>query len=218
LIPEDLLVSTTAKLTEVDISNARKEARMLWDAAEGQREVFEGLLARRLNREPMSYLTGKRDFYKHQFHVDADVLDPRPDTETLVSAALDFPSRRILDLGTGSGCILLSLLAEKEEARGLGIDVSAEALVVAKRNSAMLGVTSRCEFRQSSWFDNVTGTFDLIVSNPPYIAVSEMETLQPEVRLFEPRIALTDEGDGLNAYREITQGLDPHLTPNGPRG
>lgn len=215
MIPEDLLASTTASLTEAGIPNARKEARMLWDASNEQEMDFQQLLARRLNREPMSHITGWRDFYNHRFLVTSAVLDPRPDTETLVHEALKVPFRRVLDLGTGTGCIVLSLLAENKKAQGLGVDASKDALTVAAQNCAMIGLDDRCDFKPSNWFSNVEGQFDLIVSNPPYIAASEMEELQPEVRLFEPRIALTDEGDGLGAYRAITEGLDPYLAPNG---
>jgi len=214
LIPDDVLADAVQALKSAGIHGGRREAQLLWDAAPNAAD-FEALLTRRVNREPVSHLIGKRDFYNHAFHVSSDVLDPRPDTETLVSIALQQPAHRILDLGTGSGCILLSLLDEMAKATGLGADLSAGALSVAKKNMAKLELESRCHFVQSDWFENVTGTFDLIVSNPPYIAVDEMETLQPEVRLFEPRIALTDEGDGLSAYRSICAGVDPYLTSGG---
>jgi release factor glutamine methyltransferase len=128
---------------------------------------------------------------------------------------LEEPFARVLDLGLGSGCILLTLLAERPEATGLGLDLSPAALEVARRNAARLGVTDRAAFAPSNWFETVDGLFDLIVSNPPYIALDEMPGLEPEVRDWEPRLALTDEGDGLGAYRAILSGAVAHLAPKG---
>jgi release factor glutamine methyltransferase len=147
--------------------------------------------------------------------VTSDVLDPRPETETLVAAALEEPFVRVLDLGLGSGCILLTLLAERPGATGLGVDLSPAALEVAGRNAVRIGVSDRATLALSNWFQNVDGLFDLIVSNPPYIALAEMPGLQPEVRDWEPRLALTDEGDGLGAYRAILAGAASHLAPQG---
>jgi release factor glutamine methyltransferase len=163
----------------------------------------------------MSHLLGSRDFYNHRFIVSSKVLDPRPDTETLVALALEDSFEQVLDLGTGSGCILLSLLAERTSAKGTGVDVSVDALEVAEKNRARLALGPRCELYVSDWFESVDGKFDLIVSNPPYIAATEMAALQPEVALFEPRIALTDEADGLSHYRHIIAGHDPYLRPGG---
>ena len=176
---------------------------------------LQDLLDRRAGqRVPMSHLTGWRDFYRHRFEVSGAVLDPRSDTETLVEAALEQPFRHVLDLGTGSGCILLSLLAARSEAAGLGTDVSPEALAFADRNARRLGVAERCLLLQSDWYEAVEGRFDLIVSNPPYITADEMTELAPELR-HEPRVALTDEGDGLSAYRRIVPGAVSHLRPGG---
>lgn len=174
---------------------------------------FQAAVAARLNRQPVSQILGYRDFWKHRFHVTADTLDPRPETETLVAAALDLPWRSVLDLGTGTGAILLSLLADRPGARGLGVDLSQAALDVARGNAAALGIAA--EFRRSDWFGAVEGGFDLIVSNPPYIAMDEMAALAPEVRDWEPQGALTDGGDGLGAYRAIATGAGAHLTPGG---
>ena len=175
---------------------------------------FNRLVARRAGREPVSHLVGTRAFWMHDFEVCADVLDPRPETETLVQAGGTVPFDTVLDLGTGSGCVLLSLLYEKPQARGLGVDLSPEALVVARRNGAVVGVADRVGWAVSDWFDAVEGPFDLIVSNPPYIAVDEMAGLSPELA-FEPRMALTDEGDGLACYRIITAGAPVHLAAGG---
>lgn len=214
-------------LAEHGIADPQREARLLWRAAAPRQPVrgdaalpgrigplFDRLVARRCAREPMSHLLGYRDFYEHRFEVSADALDPRPETETLVIAALARPFARVLDLGTGSGCILLSLLAARPNATGLGTDISAAALEVARRNRRKLSLDDRAALALSDWFDAVPGQFDLIVSNPPYIAQSEMAGLAPELS-FEPRQALTDEQDGLSAYRAITAGAGGHLQTGG---
>lgn len=162
----------------------------------------------------MSHLLGYRDFWSYRFKVTPDVLDPRPETETLIEAALAQPFDSVLDLGTGSGCILLTLLAERGGATGIGVDASPAALRVAEQNAAALGVADRCALEVSDWYAGVGGTFDLIVSNPPYIAAGEMSGLAPELS-HEPRMALTDEADGLSCYRIITAGARAHLVPGG---
>lgn len=176
---------------------------------------FEELITRRCARVPLSHLTGQRLFWGRSFRVTPDVLDPRPETETLIAAALERPFSRVLDLGLGSGCILLTLLAERPGATGIGIELSAAALAVAQENARLLGLSDRADLRQGSWYDPVSERFDLIVSNPPYIALSEMPGLSPEVAGHEPRVALTDEADGLNAYRAIAAGAPAHLRPGG---
>ncbi|MBN2905846.1 MAG: peptide chain release factor N(5)-glutamine methyltransferase [Rhodobacteraceae bacterium] len=175
--------------------------------------LYDATLARRAAREPVSHITGTRAFYGRDFRVTADVLDPRPETETLIAAALAAPFSRVLDLGTGSGCILLTLLAERPGATGLGSDISPAALGIARDNAARLGI-ARAEFVASEWWAELTGVFDLIVSNPPYIAVCEMPDLAPELA-HEPRGALTDGGDGLGAYRALAAGVAAHLAPGG---
>jgi release factor glutamine methyltransferase len=187
---------------------ARSGAQASWD-------VFEDAVAKRERRVPVSQIIGRRAFWRHEFTVTPDVLDPRPETETLVEAALAEPFTRVLDLGTGSGCILISLLAERPDATGVGTDTSDKALLVAGENAARIGVVDRLVLPLSDWFDDIGGRFDLIVSNPPYIAASEMTDLAPEVRDHEPRAALTDEGDGLQAYRSIAAKVADHLTPGG---
>ncbi|MDO9637651.1 MAG: peptide chain release factor N(5)-glutamine methyltransferase [Pseudotabrizicola sp.] len=184
-------------------------------ASEATLAGFATLIARRAAREPVSHLVGGRLFWGRRFIVTPDVLDPRPETETLVAEALAAPFARVLDLGTGSGAIALSLLAERDAAEGLGVDLSAAALTVAQRNADALGLAGRCRFAQGSWFGPVDGHFDLIVSNPPYITQAELAGLSPEVRLFEPHLALTPGGDGLDAYRAIAAGVAAHLAPAG---
>ncbi|WP_204362763.1 peptide chain release factor N(5)-glutamine methyltransferase [Litorivita pollutaquae] len=178
-------------------------------------QCYADALSRRSLGEPVSKITGKRAFWNHDFIVTADVLDPRPDTETLVAKALERPFERILDLGTGSGCILLSLLAERGEAQGVGVDLSEPALDVARANAAAIGVVDRVQWLHGDWFDAVTGRFDLIVSNPPYIAAEEMAELDREVRDHDPAMALTPGGDGLDPYRIIAAQAGSYLHPNG---
>lgn len=219
-------------LSEAGVPDPATDARRLYDAAllrtektaGGQDrenpstralEIYQEFIDRRARREPVSHILGGRDFWKGWFIVTPDVLDPRPDTETLVEAAVAEPFTRVLDLGTGSGCILISLLMERTGARGVGTDISEKAILVAGRNAALHGVADRLILPLSEWYDDVGGRFDLIVSNPPYIAAGEMEHLAPEVRDHEPRSALTDEADGLSAYRAITAGALNHLTPSG---
>ncbi|WP_288948954.1 peptide chain release factor N(5)-glutamine methyltransferase [uncultured Paracoccus sp.] len=174
---------------------------------------FDAAIAARAERQPVSQILGRRAFWKHEFRVTRDTLDPRPETETLVEAALAEPFSSVLDLGTGTGAILISLLAERPGVRGTGTDISAKALEVAKENAYKINVSAN--FLESDWFMAITETFDLIVSNPPYIALDEMGDLVPEVQKWEPRQALTDEADGLTAYRAIAAGAPAHLSPGG---
>lgn len=199
-------------LAAVELRDQRKLER--W--ADGQGADGEALLRDALIKRaagmPVSKIIGQRDFWKRSFKVTPDVLDPRPDTETLVEAALTVPFERVLDLGTGSGCILISLLDERPAATGLGADISEAALTVARENACQ---TPNAQFQRSDWFTEVTGQFDLIVSNPPYVTLPEWQDLDREVREHDPRLALTDEGDGLAAYRIITAEAPRYLAPKG---
>jgi release factor glutamine methyltransferase len=174
---------------------------------------FERYVALRARRMPVSRIVGRRAFYGRSFLTDPEVLDPRPETETLVEAALSEPFSRMLDLGTGSGCILVSCLAERPAATGLGTDISEAALLTAAANAERHGVSARAAFVRADWLEGLEGRFDLVVSNPPYIAEAELAGLAPEVRDHDPRHALTPGGDGLGAYREIARGLPGHLAP-----
>ena len=178
-------------------------------------ERDEQLISLRAVRVPVSHLIGEREFYGRRFKVSRDVLDPRPETEVLIEAALADPYERVLDLGLGSGCILVTLLAERQEATGLGVDISEAACLQASANAVLHRVEARADIQQSDWFECVEGRYDLIVSNPPYIALDEMEGLSAEVRGHEPSIALTDGGDGLGAYRKIAAQAAAHLLPGG---
>lgn len=176
---------------------------------------FEAAVTARVARQPVSQIVGGRLFWGRWFRVTPDVLDPRPETETLIAAALDGEFSRVLDLGTGSGAILITLLAERAGATGTGVDLSPKALSVAAANAAALSVAGRATFLQSDWLSAVRGRFDLVVANPPYIAEAEMPGLSPEVRLWEPRLALTPGGDGLDACRSILRDVRSVLVPGG---
>ncbi|WP_092499506.1 peptide chain release factor N(5)-glutamine methyltransferase [Meinhardsimonia xiamenensis] len=178
-------------------------------------ERFEAAVSARAARQPVAQITGQRLFRGLRLKVTPDVLDPRPETETLVEVALAAPFGRVLDLGTGSGAILLALLAERPGATGLGIDISDAALAVARENAEVLGLAQRAAFRRADWWEGVEGRFDLIVSNPPYIAAEEVARLAPETRDWEPRQALTPGADALAAYRVIAAGAPAHLAPGG---
>lgn len=183
------------------------------------------LTARRVKREPMAYILGEREFWGLPFKVTPAVLVPRPDTETLIEAALSLmPDRRrpwrILDLGVGSGCLLLTLLKEYPNATGVGVDLSGEALEVARANAEALGLTDRAvwtsgDWRREGWADRLPGPFDLVVSNPPYVEAETIDRLMPEVARYEPRMALEGGPDGLDAYRAIASAARKLVTPGG---
>jgi len=181
---------------------------------EAQATAFTAAIQARGSHQPVAQITGQRLFWGRKFRVTPDVLDPRPETEILVAAALERPFVKLLDLGTGSGCILLSLLADRPMAHGIGVDISEPALSIAQENGTSLGI-SRATFVQSDWCQNVPGRFDLIVSNPPYIASDEMPHLSPDVLQWEPHGALTPGGDGLNAYRIIAAQAPARLMSGG---
>ncbi len=220
------------RLQEAGIEDAARDARVLLahalgighdrltlklpdEMTEPQAKAYEEALAARMARRPVAQITGRRLFWGLSFRVTRDTLDPRPETETLVAEALRAPFLKMLDLGTGTGCILLSCLKGMAQARGLGTDISDAALQVAIGNTRDLGLEARARFRRSDWFSDVSGVFDLIVSNPPYISAAEMEQLAPEVRDWEPHLALSPGGDGLDAYRAIAQGAGARLMPGG---
>ncbi len=179
-------------------------------------ETFDAAITKRLKFQPISQIIGYRDFWKHRFYVTPDVLDPRPDTETLIEKAVELgPFENVLDLGTGSGCILLSLLDEWPRAIGTGVDASAPALDIARKNTQTLSLTDRSEFIIGDWCNGISQQYDLVVSNPPYITQDAMDALDPDVRNWEPRMALTPEGDGLDAYRAIASTVQKVLKTNG---
>jgi release factor glutamine methyltransferase len=185
-----------------------------------QAATLARLVERRLRREPIAYILGEREFWSLPFAVGPAVLIPRPETETVVETVLDAVGERtailrILDLGTGSGCLLLALLSELPGTTGLGIDASEPGLALARRNAARLDLARRCEFRRGDWGKGLDERFDLIVGNPPYVADHEWPRLQPEIRHFEPRAALVAGPDGLAAYRALAPDCARLLAQDG---
>ena len=208
LIAHALGIAPDDVLLRPDRSISRHEAR-----------AIDRLVARRLEREPVSRIVRRREFWSLPFRVGAATLDPRPDSETVVSAVLAaLPARerplRLLDLGTGTGCLLLALLSELPNARGLGVDVAPGALAVARANARALGLKARARFRRASWADGLAGPFDVVVSNPPYITSGALAGLPAEVG-FDPVGALDGGPDGLAAYRAIAAALPRLLAPGG---
>ena len=228
----DAVRSAQRSLAAAGVEDAGRDARLLVAAAAGvdtadiiarperalaadEQDRLQSMVARRCAREPVSRILGGREFYGRPFALSPATLDPRPDSETLIGAALDIAARegwrdrpiRILDIGTGSGCLLLTLLAELPRATGVGTDISAPALEVATLNASSLGLAGRVSFMQADMLDGIEGPFDLIVSNPPYIPSADIAGLSAEVRQYDPRGALDGGDDGLNFYRRIVAGL-----------
>jgi release factor glutamine methyltransferase len=217
----------TSVLKQAEIESPRREAQLLlayateqsfeWIVAHTEADcsvtdIYEALIDRRCAHEPFSHIVGTREFWSLPFRVSADVLDPRSDSETLVAAALvcfPTPARplRVLDLGTGSGCLLLSFLYERPRAMGIGVDRSTAALAVAGENARDLGLAERARFLCADWARGLSGRFDLILVNPPYIPTADIAGLLPEVSRYEPRGALDGGADGLDCYRTIVAQL-----------
>jgi release factor glutamine methyltransferase len=198
-----LLLEAAAPVSRADIL---ADPHRALDAEASTR--LEAFVSRRERREPVSQILGRKGFWTLMLNVGPQVLSPRPETETILDVVLPaFPLERtfnVLDLGVGSGAILLSILAERPRARGLGVDVSEEALAVARDNAAQLGLAARTALLRTDWTAGLgDATFDLVVSNPPYIPTADIDTLEPEVRNHEPRLALDGGADGLDAYRRL---------------
>jgi release factor glutamine methyltransferase len=233
-------VEAASTLREAGIATPELDARLLLCHAAGlsheafiarAREAFphdaaarlDGAITRRLKREPVARITGTREFYGRPFALGPATLDPRPDTETLVEAALDLVTDKgwqdkpleLLDLGTGTGAILITLLAELPRARGLGTDRSPEALVIAAANARTHGVASRASFIAGDWLEAVAGRFHLILSNPPYLATREIAGAAEEVAGYDPQLALDGGPDGLAAYRRIAARAGEALAEDG---
>ncbi len=182
-------------------------------------ETLRGFARRHLAHEPVSRILGMREFYGLPFKVTPDTLDPRPDTETVVDAVLTLrgrtPSPRILDLGTGSGCIPLAILRHWPEASAVGVDINPGAVAVAAANAHALGFGAQARFQVGDWTNGLEGPFEIVVSNPPYITEAEYAGLAPEVRLYDPELALTAGPDGLAAYRALLAQVTGILAPGG---
>ena len=232
----DLLHDAAARLTEAGVDSARVDARILLARAMGiSREqliaairqpapseiiAFQTLIDRRLAREPLAYITGRKEFWSLDFEVGPGVLVPRPETETLIDTALALvPDRAaplsIADLGTGSGAILIAMLKEFPQARGMGFERSPDALRYARANLHAHGLEGRGEIIAADWKDASVEQFDIILSNPPYIPHGDIPGLEPEVRLHEPRAALDGDISGLEAYRSLAEVLPKLLRPGG---
>jgi len=233
----EALQHASDRLRQAGVANPRQDARILTAAAMGRRPGdliaypeamlaehhltdLEHTLARRVRREPVSRILGSREFWSLPFELSEETLDPRPDSETLVEATLETLRERqrpysLLDLGTGTGCLLLSLLKELPESWGLGVDVSLGAVATARRNAERLGLRDRATFLNASWTDALSGQWDVIVSNPPYVSERELAELEPEVRLYDPLRALVADDNGLGAYREILSSVRPLLDEDG---
>ncbi len=228
----EALAAAAARLRAAGVDDPARDARILLahaakvdaaritliapeDLAPDIAERFDDLVSLRAIRVPVSHLIGERAFYGRAFKVSRDVLDPRPETETLIESALAEPFESVLDLGTGSGCILVTLLAERPEATGVGTDLSEAACLQASANAVLHEVAARAQIVCADWLDGVQGRFDLIVSNPPYLAEDEMDMVAPELARHEPRMALTDGADGLTVYRLLASEAPAFLTAMG---
>jgi len=236
-----LMAEAVTALSDAGIENARMDARILLARAAGvdsgrisawpedvvsadKAETFREMIARRIGHEPVGRILGERDFWRHTFKLSPETLEPRPDSETLVDWAIDFledaDAPRIIDFGPGTGCLLLSAVGDLPGATGIGLDLSEGAVTCARENARLLELDDQVEFRVSDWDsaldakDRAEG-FDLVMSNPPYITADEMTTLSQEVQKFDPRLALTDEGDGLAAYRVLSQVAFDLAKPGG---
>lgn len=236
----DCLASLRKQLSDGGIQTTRIDARLLMQSVTGldhaglilhenrvlteqETKQIKDLIRQRLKGEPVSRILNVKEFYGREFLVTPDVLDPRPDTETLVDLALTHlinnllknPSPEILDIGTGSGAIIISLLSEISKAQGTATDISATALLVANKNAQSLKVENRLKLIQTTWCTDVNKKFDLIVSNPPYIITSDIDLLDRDVKDFDPLLALDGGADGLTAYREIIKQAPDRLKPGG---
>ena len=236
---DDMLQSARRALAGAGVDTPALDARILVRAATGaddaaliadgrrtvtadQKNRIDGWIARRVSGEPVSRILGEKEFYGRNFNVTPATLDPRPDTEILIDRALGWARAqnrplRILDLGTGTGCILITLLAELPGASGIGVDINHDAVAVSRENAVKHGVETRCRFLAGSWFEpfDAGDRFDLIVSNPPYIPDADIESLAPEVRNHDPILALAGGIDGLDPYKILFSGLPGRLIPGG---
>jgi len=235
-----LLAEASASLSQAGIADARLDARLLVEHFSGTNQAdaigrpdtalsdatvstVRQAIARRVAGEPVHRIIGFREFYGLKLFLSVETLEPRPDTETLVDAVLPLLRQtaaragacRVLDLGTGTGAIALALLAQVPAATAVGVDISADALATAERNARENGLSQRFETLESDWFAEISGRFDVIVSNPPYIATDELETLQREVLNHDPAKALDGGADGLEAYRTIAAQAVDHLAARG---
>ena len=227
-----LVLASQGKLRDCGIENPTRDARLMLanclgveihklniidDSIPSEDEIskFWRMVGERCKRKPVSKIIGYRAFWGRNFEVNEDVLDPRGDTETLVEVVLKKKFKTMLELGTGSGAIAITVLAERFDATCVATDISGPALEIAARNSKIYGVQNRLTLLQSDWFSKISGRFDIIVSNPPYISAEEYTELGNEVVDYDPKISLTTGGDGLDSYRQIISNAREKLKKNG---
>ncbi len=229
---QKVLADTAFKLSQSGIESAARDARILTAHALGvpisdlslkitdkvsANIIFklEKLILRRVNKEPISKILGRRDFWGRTFSINKNVLDPRGDTETLIDYVIGKPMKTVLELGTGSGVIAVTLACEWKEVQVTAIDISEDALLLAQINAEKFNVQDKIHFLKSDWFDNVEGMFDLIISNPPYVGWMEQDEISIEVKKYDPEIALFAGNDGFDAYKRIIPNLAKFLNPDG---
>ena len=229
---KEVLADTTIKLSRSGIEDAARDARILSafvleipiselslnvDEPVSHQIIskLEKLILRRIHREPISKILGRREFWGRTFSINENVLDPRGDTETLIDFVMEKPVKSVLELGTGSGAIAITLACEWKEVHVTAIDISEEALSLAKSNAEKFNVQNKIDFFKSDWFEAVKGSFDLIISNPPYIGLIEKDEISTEVIKYDPEIALFAGRDGLDAYKKIIPNLAKFLNPDG---
>jgi release factor glutamine methyltransferase len=219
-VKNDVVGEAARVLKRAGIDSPAREARLLLELAQGDPTRFADYVRRRSSHEPYSRIRGKREFWSLDLDLSPDTLDPRPDSETLIEAALDhIPGRdaslRAIDFGAGSGALLLALLAEFSNATGIGIDILPGAVSAARRNAEKLGLAARAEFVLGDWREKNLGPADVVLANPPYIPSGEIDRLQPEVTRFDPRAALDGGADGLESYRALAPVIYRALGPGG---
>ena len=229
---KEVLADTTIKLSRSGIEGAARDARILTAYAletqiselsimtnekvsEKIISKLEKLILRRIDREPVSKILGAREFWGRSFFINENVLDPRGDTETLIDFVIEKPVTSVLELGTGSGAIAVTLACEWKEVHVTALDISEDALSLAKINAEKFNVQNKIDFLKSDWFEAVKGSFDLIISNPPYIGLIEKDEISTEVIKYDPEIALFAGHDGLDAYKKIIPNLAKFLNPDG---
>ena len=229
---KEVLADTAIKLSKSGIEGAARDARILTafafeipiselslkinEQVSGKiTSKLEKLILRRIDREPVSKILGRREFWGRSFSISENVLDPRADTETLIDFVIEKPVKSVLELGTGSGAIAITLACEWKEVQVTAIDISEDALSLAKLNAENFNVQNKIHFLKSDWFETVRGSFDLIISNPPYIGLVEQDEIAAEVIKYDPQIALFAGRDGLEAYKRIIPNLAKFLNPDG---
>ena len=228
----EVLADNTIKLSRSGIEGAARDARILTAYALEipiselslkldelvSEQIISGLekfILRRINREPISKILGKREFWGRSFSISENVLDPRADTETLIDFVIEKPVKSVLELGTGSGAIAVTLACEWKEVHLTAVDISEDAISMAKINAEKFNVQNKIHFLKSDWFESVRGSFDLIISNPPYIGLVEQDEIAAEVIKYDPEVALFAGRDGLEAYKRIIPKLANFLNPDG---